>query len=222
MARARNPTEWVLALTTLLALVLPARPARGQAGMVKSRARSQIRKAASFGTSYSPFETKARASRVRRRLQSMEVIVSWQSWPGEYALIVERDGFARVEEGEIDVTIGLGLRRDFRLSVGGFTQRIVVRGNEPGADTTTAETGGLVAEQQIERLPINSRQYLSLALLMPGTSLDAKAPNASTCLRSSSAHAIASSQEGREASSRGSKRRARSSCSFLKNCTSTP
>ena len=31
----------------------------------------------------------------------------------------------------------------------------------------------MVTRQQIETLPINSRQYLSLALLMPGTTVDA-------------------------------------------------
>ena len=39
-------------------------------------------------------------------------------------------------------------------------------------DTTKAEVSGVVTRQQIETLPINSRQYLSLALLMPGTTVD--------------------------------------------------
>src|SRR5207237_9867369 len=39
--------------------------------------------------------------------------------------------------------------------------------------TTKAEVSGVLTRQQIETLPINSRQYLSLALLMPGTAVAA-------------------------------------------------
>src|SRR5262249_58478888 len=38
---------------------------------------------------------------------------------------------------------------------------------------TKAEVSGIIARPQIETLPIKSRQYLSLALLMPGTTVDA-------------------------------------------------
>src|SRR4029450_174434 len=45
-------------------------------------------------------------------------------------------------------------------------------GSAPVVDTTKSEVAGVVTQQQIETLPINSRQYLSLALLMPGTTVD--------------------------------------------------
>src|SRR5436190_1732352 len=52
------------------------------------------------------------------------------------------------------------------------SETITVAGTSPVVDTTKAEIAGVVTHQQIETLPINSRQYLSLALLMPGTTID--------------------------------------------------
>ena len=50
---------------------------------------------------------------------------------------------------------------------------MTVVGESPVVDTTKAEVSGIVTKEQIETLPINSRQYLSLALLVPGTTVDA-------------------------------------------------
>ena len=51
-------------------------------------------------------------------------------------------------------------------------ETVTVTGTAPVVDTTKSEVSGVVTQQQMETLPINSRQYLSLALLMPGTSMD--------------------------------------------------
>ena len=93
--------------------------------------------------------------------------------PGRYTLRAELGGFTPQEARNIEITIGLALRQDFTLKVGTLTQSIVVSGEAPVVDTTKAEVSGVVTQEQIEALPINSRQYLSLALLMPGTSVDA-------------------------------------------------
>lgn len=93
--------------------------------------------------------------------------------PGKYTLRAELSGFATEEVLDIVITIGLGLVRDFSLGVQTLTETVTVTGVAPVVDTTKSEVSGVVTQQQIETLPINSRQYLSLALLMPGTSLDA-------------------------------------------------
>ena len=93
--------------------------------------------------------------------------------PGRYTLGTELTGFAPQEVRDIEMTIGLALRQDFSMKVGALSESIVVSGLAPVVDTTKAEVSGVVTQQQIEALPINSRQYLSLALLMPGTSVDA-------------------------------------------------
>ncbi|MCC7243716.1 MAG: TonB-dependent receptor [Acidobacteria bacterium] len=92
--------------------------------------------------------------------------------PGRYTVTAELSGFSTVEVTNIEMTIGLGLTQDFTMQVQSLSETITVTGEAPVVDTTKSEVSGLVTQQQIETLPINSRQYLSLALLMPGTSMD--------------------------------------------------
>jgi hypothetical protein len=92
--------------------------------------------------------------------------------PGRYTVTAELSGFATVEVKAIEMTIGLGLTQDFTMQVQSLAETITVTGSAPVVDTTKSEVSGVVTQQQIETLPINSRQYLSLALLMPGTSVD--------------------------------------------------
>jgi hypothetical protein len=92
---------------------------------------------------------------------------------GRYVLRVELPGFATQEVRDVVITIGLELRRDVTLKLQSVAETVTVRAEAPVVDTTKAEVSGVVTRQQIETLPINSRQYLSLALLMPGTTVDA-------------------------------------------------
>ncbi len=93
--------------------------------------------------------------------------------PGRYTARAELQGFTRQEVTGIEMTIGLELVQDLTLKLQSLTETVTVTGAAPVVDTTKSEVAGVVTQFQIETLPINSRQYLSLALLMPGTSLDA-------------------------------------------------
>jgi len=89
--------------------------------------------------------------------------------PGLYTLRAELQGFSTQEVRDIEITIGLGLKHDFTFKVETLRETVTVTGQPPVVDTTKSEVAGVVTQRQIETLPINSRQYLSLALLMPGT-----------------------------------------------------
>ena len=93
--------------------------------------------------------------------------------PGRYTLRSELSGFSTAEVKELTITIGLELKQDVVMKVQTVSETITVTGVAPIVDTTKSEVAGVVTQQQMEVLPINSRQFLSLALLMPGTSLDA-------------------------------------------------
>ena len=93
--------------------------------------------------------------------------------PGRYVLRTELSGFAAQEVRDAVITIGLELRRDFTLKLQAVAETVTVSADAPVVDTTKAEVAGVVTRQQIETLPINSRQHLSLALLVPGTTVDA-------------------------------------------------
>ena len=93
--------------------------------------------------------------------------------PGVYALQSQLSGFATTTVADIEITIGLEQRVDITMKVQSVAESVTVKGEPPVVNTTQAEVAGVVTRQQIETLPINSRQYLSLALLVPGTSVDA-------------------------------------------------
>jgi hypothetical protein len=67
----------------------------------------------------------------------------------------------------------LSVTQDFSLGLQAVQESVTVMGEAPTIDTTKSEVAGVVTQQQIQTLPVNSRQFLNLALLMPGTSQDA-------------------------------------------------
>jgi outer membrane receptor protein involved in Fe transport len=93
--------------------------------------------------------------------------------PGTYTVKVQMPGFASEERRDIVLTIGLQLRHDFRLKLESVAENVSVVAEAPVVNITSSEVSGVVTQQQIESLPVNTRQYLNLALLMPGTSQDA-------------------------------------------------
>ena len=93
--------------------------------------------------------------------------------PGRYQLTAELSGFATADVGNIAITIGRAVQQDFVMGIQALEESVTVSGVAPAVDTTKSEVAGVVTQNQIQTLPVNSRQYLNLALLMPGTSQDA-------------------------------------------------
>lgn len=93
--------------------------------------------------------------------------------PGAYLLTTTLQGFTSEQIRDIVLTIGLNVRYDIRMKVQTLAETVTVTAEAPVVDVTKSEVAGVVTQKQIETLPINTRQYLNLALLMPGTSQDA-------------------------------------------------
>ena len=62
------------------------------------------------------------------------------------------------------------LEVDFTLALGSVTETVEVTGAAPLLQTEEASVGNVVAAKELERLPVNGRNYTRLMLLMPGTS----------------------------------------------------
>ncbi len=92
--------------------------------------------------------------------------------PGRYKIKAEQTGFRVVEIGNLVANIDAHLQQNISLPVGQASESVEVVGTVPAIDTTKTEVAGVVTQQQIETLPVNTRQYLNLALLMPGTTQD--------------------------------------------------
>ena len=96
--------------------------------------------------------------------------------PGRYDLSYELQGFGKVEVQGVTLTIGQQLRHDAKMGLQGVQETVTVTGEAPVIETTRTEVAAVITTQQIESLPIEGRQPVSLALLLPGTTTDATRP----------------------------------------------
>ncbi|MBI4444301.1 MAG: TonB-dependent receptor [Acidobacteria bacterium] len=88
--------------------------------------------------------------------------------PGQYEVEGSLIGFQTVVRQGINLTVGRHAIVDLRLKIGEITDRVTVTGEAPLVETTTSSMGGLVGDTQIRDLPLNSRNFVDLALLETG------------------------------------------------------
>jgi hypothetical protein len=93
--------------------------------------------------------------------------------PGTYRITVKAPSFQTENITNLVISLGTSVTENVTLKVGSSEQTVEVNGQVPVVDASSEDVSGLIDQQQINTLPINTRQYLDLALLEPGTSQDA-------------------------------------------------
>ena len=93
--------------------------------------------------------------------------------PGTYNVTVKATNFQTQIITHLLIEIGVHLTEDVVMKVGKAEQTVEVTGEVPVLDTSSQSVADIINEEQITTLPINTRQFLSLALLEPGTTQDA-------------------------------------------------
>src|SRR5580704_13111871 len=88
--------------------------------------------------------------------------------PGTYAVRAEAKGFKVVERQNILLEVGKDVRIDVSLQPGEQSQTIMVTGEPPIVETTSATLGGTLSNETINDLPLNGRNYINLLTLRPG------------------------------------------------------
>ncbi|HET6205956.1 MAG TPA: carboxypeptidase-like regulatory domain-containing protein, partial [Terracidiphilus sp.] len=88
---------------------------------------------------------------------------------GPYTVEVKHEGFAPQKQTGISLTVGQSIQLNFVLSVAAVEQAVEVDASDPGVNTTTQQTAGLVDERQVKELPLNGRSYDGLLTLNPAT-----------------------------------------------------
>jgi hypothetical protein len=89
--------------------------------------------------------------------------------PGTYTVRVELKGFKTFERKNILLETGKDVRVDAVLTTGSMTETIVITEQVPMVDTTSTTLGGTIANDVINELPLNGRNYQNLLTLRPGT-----------------------------------------------------
>jgi hypothetical protein len=90
--------------------------------------------------------------------------------PGTYDVKVSSAGFQTQLRGGIQLLVGTVLELKFSLQVGQVTETVEVNAAAPLIQTQEASVGGVIDSKQLERIPVNGRNYTRLMVLMPGTS----------------------------------------------------
>lgn len=95
--------------------------------------------------------------------------------PGEYEIRISRTGFAALTT-RIHLPVGQKVHLNHTLQVGPQAQTIILDDSENLllVNTTSAAVDGVIGGRAIDALPLNGRNYIELALLVPG---NAPAPN---------------------------------------------
>ncbi len=88
--------------------------------------------------------------------------------PGDYTISVEAAGFKRYIREGVRVSTNAQVAIDVRLEVGAAAESVTVVGEAPLLATSTASTGQVINQRQIENMPMNGRTPLVLAQLAYG------------------------------------------------------
>lgn len=90
--------------------------------------------------------------------------------PGTYELKVSNQGFKTKVQTNLVLETGAVVKVDMQLEVGSVTESVEVTAAAPMLQTQETSVAGVVTQQQLERIPVNGRNYTRLLVLMPGTS----------------------------------------------------
>ena len=90
--------------------------------------------------------------------------------PGTYEVRTSMSGFKTKVQTDVVLQTGAVLKLDMALDVGDVSERIEVTGAATMLQTQETSVGGVITTSQLERIPVNGRNYTRLLVLMPGTS----------------------------------------------------
>lgn len=88
--------------------------------------------------------------------------------PGQYTLTVAAPGFQQEVRPGVQLTVSQNVRVDAQLKVGSAQTKVSVTSTAPLVDTTSNTISGLVDDRRIVDLPLNGRNVMSLAGILPG------------------------------------------------------
>jgi hypothetical protein len=87
---------------------------------------------------------------------------------GTYSVSVEKQGFQKTVEQNVEVGVNQSVRLDLALKVGSAAETVEVTGAAPLLQTEASSLGTLETTRRISELPLNGRNFIQLAYLGPG------------------------------------------------------
>jgi Carboxypeptidase regulatory-like domain len=84
--------------------------------------------------------------------------------PGTYTITVAANGFTKVEETGVDITVGGLVELPIVLSVSGAKEVVEVTSQPELVETSRSSTTDTIGQRRIDNLPINGRNYINFTL----------------------------------------------------------
>ena len=91
---------------------------------------------------------------------------------GDYRVVTELPGFTTVTR-TASLLVGQTAVVNVEMSTAALQENIVVRGEAPLVDATRSAVGKAIDPRQVRDLPVNGRNWVDLAMLAPGSRLNA-------------------------------------------------
>ncbi len=88
--------------------------------------------------------------------------------PGSYRVSFELEGFATKTFDDIRLEAGRATTLDVTLQLATIEQSVTVTGGGAGVALTDSQVQGQITAQSLESIPLNGRNFLELAFLIPG------------------------------------------------------
>ena len=88
--------------------------------------------------------------------------------PGKYEARASLQGFTTAVQTGIVLEVAQQAGLNLTLKVGTTSETITVTGESPLVETRSSALSAIVLEKTIEELPLNGRNYITLATLQPG------------------------------------------------------
>ncbi|HXG85077.1 MAG TPA: TonB-dependent receptor [Pyrinomonadaceae bacterium] len=93
--------------------------------------------------------------------------------PDTYVVTIEKPGFSRIEQRDVQVTVGRTVTLKLALQPGEVSAVVTIE-SAPVIDITKTDESSLISREQINELPINGRRADQFALLTPGVTRDGR------------------------------------------------
>ena len=88
--------------------------------------------------------------------------------PATYEITVTASGFSTLVQSNVTLTVGAQQELNFSLRVGAVSTQVEVTTEAPAIQLESSELSGTVQSAAIVELPLNGRDWASLATLQPG------------------------------------------------------
>jgi hypothetical protein len=88
---------------------------------------------------------------------------------GKYEITVHQSGFADATR-QLTLTVGSAFDVPFTLALEGVSANVTVSGEAPVLESARSQIAATVSQLEVRNLPMNGRNFLDIALLVPGVS----------------------------------------------------